>query len=119
MHSSDFVPSPKDVSFVQKKQDETNKAIMMLDANAEILTSLSNFYERLMQNDNFELKDNNECKLAVADFLPQLQDFIHQFKMHAARATTLSKITADRKELVRNPSLWLHIPESQTKSYNR
>jgi hypothetical protein len=94
------VPSAEDISFVQKKEDETNKVIMMLDANAEILKGLVDFYLGLMNNDDFTLKNDNKCKRAVDDFRLQLQGYCHDFKLHAARARTLGKITADRKNLV-------------------
>lgn len=78
----------------------------MLEANADILQSLEKFYQNLMLNPDFDLKDDERCKVALADFLLQLQDFGHEFKMHAARAVTLGKITADRKNLVSCPVLY-------------
>ncbi|KAH6661992.1 hypothetical protein B0J14DRAFT_611404 [Halenospora varia] len=100
LRTSDFIPSAEDISFVQKKEDETNKAIMMLEANADILGSLERFYRGLMANTDFELRRNAECKRAVSEFILQIQAFRHEFKMHSARAKTLGKITADRKNLV-------------------
>lgn len=85
---------------MQSKEDETNKAIMMLDANLDIMQSLIKFYQGLMKNDDFELKDVERCKRAVSTFVQQLEDYGHDFKMNAARARTLGKITADRKNLV-------------------
>jgi hypothetical protein len=82
---------------------------MMLDANADILESLAKFYQSLMTNDDFELRNNGRCKRSVADFVQQLQDYGHDFKMHAARAKTLGKITADRKNLVRFHHLEIRI----------
>ncbi|KAH7419606.1 hypothetical protein BKA64DRAFT_651264 [Cadophora sp. MPI-SDFR-AT-0126] len=100
LRSSDFVPSPDDISFIQKKEDETNKAIMMLNANADILESLEKFYSRLMKNAHFPLRGDEDCKVAIEDFSMQLQDFRQEFTMHASRAKTLGQITADRKNLV-------------------
>ncbi|CZT53096.1 uncharacterized protein RSE6_14535 [Rhynchosporium secalis] len=97
LRSSDFIPGADDISFIQKKEDETNKAIMMLNANAEILDSLEKFYTRLMKNAHFPLKDNDKSKVAIDDFSMQLQDYYHEFRMHASRAKTLGQITADRK----------------------
>lgn len=73
---------------------------MMLDANADILESISKFYTNLIKNDDFELKTDLHCVKAVAKFVQQLDDYRHDFKMHASRAKTLGKITADRKNLV-------------------
>ncbi|KAL2075032.1 hypothetical protein VTL71DRAFT_8812 [Oculimacula yallundae] len=100
LRSSDFIPGADDISFIQKKEDETNKGIMMLNANADILEMLERFYARLMRNPNFPLKDNESCKIAIEEFFTQIQDFRQEFKMHASRAKTLGQITADRKNLV-------------------
>ncbi|XMA09782.1 hypothetical protein WAI453_002573 [Rhynchosporium graminicola] len=89
LHSSDFIPGADHISFIQKKEDETNKAIMMLNANAEILDSLEKFYTRLMKNAHFPLKDNDKSKVAIDDFSMQLQDYYQEFRMHASRAKTL------------------------------
>lgn len=72
----------------------------MLEANADILNSLERFYRSLMRNTDFELRKDQECKRAVSEFVLQMQAFRHEFKMHSARAKTLGKITADRKNLV-------------------
>jgi hypothetical protein len=103
LHSSDFEPSDEDISFVQK-EDKTNKVIMMMDANANILDSLDKSYNALMNHEDFELKDNERCKKALADFSLQLRDFVHDFQMHASRPKTLGRITADRKNLVSGTS---------------
>ena len=81
-------------------EERANKASMTLDANVKVLQSLAGFYTNLMANPNFELKDRPACKSAVADFLIQLQDYIYDTQMFSERAVTLSKITADRKNLV-------------------
>jgi hypothetical protein len=73
---------------------------MMINANADILLSLARFYQDLMANEGFDLRDDLLCKRAVADFLVELQDCVHDFKMHSDRTATLGKITADRKNLV-------------------
>lgn len=100
LRSGTFVPSSEDISFVQKKEDETNRVIMMLRANAGILESIATFYQELMQNIDFQLRNDPHCQRAVADFMMELRDYIHDFQLHVDRAQTLGKITADRKNLV-------------------
>jgi hypothetical protein len=95
-----YVPTTVDLLFVQLKEDLTNVAKMMLDSNARILESLERFYADLMKNDDFELRNDARCKRAVADFSIQIKDFIHDVKIQSDRASTLSRITADRKNLV-------------------
>ncbi|KAH8894395.1 hypothetical protein GQ53DRAFT_745072 [Thozetella sp. PMI_491] len=100
MRDATFVPMLEDISFIQKREDETNKAIMMLHANADILKTVAAFYTDLMKKDDFDLGQNDAVKHAVAEFLLQLQDSVRDFEMQAKRAQTLGKITADRKNLV-------------------
>ncbi|OIW32047.1 hypothetical protein CONLIGDRAFT_652875 [Coniochaeta ligniaria NRRL 30616] len=100
LRSGTFVPSSEDISFVQKKEDETNRVIMMLRANGGILESITTFYQELMQNHDFPLRNDPDCQRAIADFMVELRDYMHDFQLHVDRAQTLGKITADRKNLV-------------------
>jgi hypothetical protein len=100
IRSSAYVPSSDDLSFVQKKEDETNKAMMMMMANAQILESLTSFYSDLIENSNFPLAKNLACQAAVAELTIELRDLVHEFERDVVRARTLGKITADRKMLV-------------------
>lgn len=105
LQASDFEPDADNFLFVQKKEDDTNKAMMMLDANVSILESIHSFYQGLMDvnnpNTNFDpLRHSSACRDALADFALQMREFTHDFRMHGARARTLAKITADRKDLV-------------------
>ncbi|KAK6072121.1 hypothetical protein SCUP234_09391 [Seiridium cupressi] len=98
--SEKYNPREFDLINVQIMEDKTNRAAMTLTANAKVLESLADFYEGLMQNDNFELRDELDCKTAIADFLVQLRDYIYDMNMFSERAHLLAKITADRKTLV-------------------
>lgn len=83
---------------MQHYEDKTNEAIMILEANVDVLTSLRKFYERLIENAEFPL--GNSCRDGVLAFAVQLDDMIHDSKMQIARAKVLVRITADRKSLV-------------------
>lgn len=96
-----YDPTTFDLTYVQMLEDKINKAVMTLDANAKVLESLNCFYASLVKNEDFELGTNAACKRATADFTVQLRDFIYDTKMFSDRASTLAKITADRKSLVR------------------
>ncbi|KAM0807616.1 hypothetical protein AB5N19_07956 [Seiridium cardinale] len=98
--SEKYNPREFDLINVQIMEDKTNRAAMTLTANAKVLESLADFYEGLMQNVNFELRGELDCKTAIADFLVQLRDYIYDMKMFSERAHLLAKITADRKILV-------------------
>lgn len=89
---------PLDLQNVQQYEEKTNEAIMILEANVEVITSLRNFYERLVKNRVFPLKD--DCMEDVLAFTIQLDEMIYDLKMHIRRANLLTRITADRKTLV-------------------
>ncbi len=74
---------------------------MVLEANTDVLTSLRDFYKRLMDNDQFDLRV--VCKEDFLNFVSQIEDMIYDSRMQIARAKVLVKITADRKGLVRIP----------------
>ena len=71
---------------------------MILEANVEVIMSLRNFYERLVKNRDFPLK--NDCAEDILEFTIQLDEMIYDSKMHIRRANLLTRITADRKSLV-------------------
>lgn len=71
---------------------------MVLQANTTIITSLRDFYLRLLQNPDFDLKV--ACAEDVTGFAAQLDDMIYDSQMQIARATVLVKIVADRKNLI-------------------
>lgn len=91
--------TPGDFQAVQHYEDKTNEGIMILEANADVLTSLRNFYERLMDNKDFAMKGS--CSEDVSTFSTQINDMIYDLKMQTSRAKLLVRITADRKSLVR------------------
>jgi hypothetical protein len=70
---------------------------MILEANVDVMTSLRNFYERLMRNRDFPLIDSCDD---IVTFIVRLDEMIYDSKMHIRRAKLLTCITADRKSLV-------------------
>lgn len=71
---------------------------MILEANVDVLTSLRNFYDRLMGNRDIPLTD--ACGKDIVAFTVRLDEMIYDSKMHIRRAKLLTRITADRKSLV-------------------
>ena len=82
---------------------------MILEANADVLTSIRRFYERLADNVDFPL--GKSCREDVLAFTMQVDDMIYDSKMQIARAKVLVRITADRKNLV-NTTSCRHISRS-------
>jgi hypothetical protein len=89
---------PEDLQLVQDWEDMTHEAIMILEANADIIKSLRDFYERLAKNIDFTLGATS--KEHIAEFGTQLNDMSYDLRMQIARAKLLAQVTADRKTLV-------------------
>lgn len=90
--------TPGDLQTVQNYEDKTNEAIMVLEANADVLSSLRMFYEKLAENIDFPLR--GVCHEDIAAFATQVNDMIYDSRMQILRAELLLRITADRKGLV-------------------
>jgi len=88
---------------IQHLEDKVNEAIMVLEANSDVITSLRRFYERLIENTDFPLR--TACREDVLSFATQLDDMIYDSKMQITRAKVLVRITEDRKTLVVQPFL--------------
>jgi hypothetical protein len=90
----------QDLQLVQNREDEVNEVIMILEANNDIMKSLSDFYDSLMRNDAFDASLKSQCKEDVREFVAQVGDMMYDANMQIRRAKLLVKITADRKALV-------------------
>jgi hypothetical protein len=73
---------------------------MILEANNDIMKSLSNFYNSLLRNDDFDAELKVNCNGDVREFVAQIGDMMYDANMQIRRAKLLVKITADRKALV-------------------
>lgn len=73
---------------------------MVLNANADVLTALRDFYRGLKEDIDFDLKDY--CARDINIFSNQVTNLITDMRMQAARAKVLARMTANRRSLVRN-----------------
>lgn len=89
---------PSDLQTLQVYQDKINQTIMVLEANNDVLASLRNFYQALLDNKAFTLKD--ACGSDITSFTKQVDEMIHDSSMQISRAKLLVRITSDRKDLV-------------------
>jgi hypothetical protein len=71
---------------------------MILEANADVLTSLRLFYERLVDRKDFPLR--GDCRDEVLAFATRVDDMVYDSRMQVSRAKLLVRIIADRKNLV-------------------
>jgi len=67
-------------------------------ANADVLTSLRKYYENLLENKAFNLKD--ACGEDIIQFATQVNNMIYDSRMQIARAKLLVQIIDDRKSLI-------------------
>ena len=92
-----------DLLAVQRHEDKLNEVIMILAANADVITALREYHEGLMTNKDFPLKKGIED--SVLSFSTQLNYMIYDLNMQVSRAKLLVKITEDRKSIVSSTSL--------------
>jgi len=71
---------------------------MILETNADIMTSIRKFYERLSSDCDFELRTS--CGERIQYFALQLENMISDSRAQIARAKVLVQITEARKTLV-------------------
>jgi len=90
----------EDLQLVQGYEDQINEVIMILEANNDIMKSLSEFYDGLLKNDAFDPVLKVQCKEDVREFSAQIGDMMYDANMQIRRAKLLVKIAADRKALV-------------------
>lgn len=95
-HQREYLP--EDLQTVQDYEDRTNEAIMVSKANADVLTSLRKYYENLLENKAFNLKE--ACGEDIIQFATQVNNMIYDSKMQIARAKLLVQIIDDRKSLI-------------------
>ena len=92
------VYEPNDLLALQGHADEINQAIMIMEANIDVLTALRRYYEGLLRHKDFAMKKT--CREEVLTFANQVNDMIYDSKMQVSRAKVLIQITADRKTIV-------------------
>ncbi|KIW33353.1 uncharacterized protein PV07_00210 [Cladophialophora immunda] len=85
---------------VQGREDQINEAIMVLEANVDVMQSLCKFYEGLRTKKEIPQTLKDGCDADIATFIAQTNDMISNLKLQIVRANLLVKITKDRKELI-------------------
>jgi len=95
-HSESSTPETlKDVQYFEEK---AITAAMILEANIQCMTLLKVFYENILENNDFDLKD--QCAEATFAFAQQMSNAIHTFTGLLGRAKFLVDITENKKNLV-------------------
>jgi hypothetical protein len=90
--------TPEDLASAQFLENKTNEALMIIESNANILTSLRNFYTDLLKDDVFSSRQ--QCRGDVLSFSASIQTMLSDIRRHTTRARRLARIAADRRSLV-------------------
>ncbi|KAJ4356763.1 uncharacterized protein N0V89_004799 [Didymosphaeria variabile] len=90
--------SPESLQDVQFFEEKATNAAMVLDANIEVMTSLRNFYVKLLENNDFDMRD--QCADTVDLFKQQITDMMHTFTGYKRRLQLLTDVTENRKNLL-------------------
>jgi hypothetical protein len=91
---------PWDIQDLQRWQDRSNEAVMVLEANTDVLKSIFKFYDGLLDRKDFPSTLKAACEDDLNNFTSQLNEIINDFHMQCSRAKLLVNIISDRKELV-------------------
>ena len=94
------VYKPDHIQDLQSWLDRTHEAMMVLEANRNVVAALQRFYRSLLEKKDFPLALKNEQYEDVVAFVSHLDEVKYDFESHSSRAKLLSGIIRDRKELV-------------------
>lgn len=89
-----------DIQDLQSWLEKTNEAIMVLEANIEVVSSLQRYYRALAKRRDFPPTLKDRCRDDITAFLAHLDEVVCDFKSHTSRAKLLASSIRDRKELV-------------------
>ncbi|CAG9997043.1 unnamed protein product [Clonostachys byssicola] len=87
-----------DIQKLLMYEERISEVITSLESNVEVMTSLRDFYEKLVVNQSV---DFGNCAFDIDDFTSELGHLINDFKLHISRAKALVKVISNRSELVK------------------
>jgi hypothetical protein len=97
LHPGYFTPT--DIWRLQRWEELVSEAVVVLEGNVEVLSSLRQFYLHLLQCQDFPQQQS--CADEIREFANQVETMMNDCRINIARAKALVKTTTDRKELVR------------------
>jgi Mg2+ and Co2+ transporter CorA len=87
-----------DIQKLLMYEETISEVITSLESNVEVMTSLRDFYEKLVVNQSVNF---GNCAFDIDDFTSELGHLINDFKLHISRAKALVKVISNRSELVK------------------
>jgi Mg2+ and Co2+ transporter CorA len=91
---------PRAVTRVQEYEDKVNEAVMVMESNIKIMTSLLSSYKTLVEDPDFPTAEVGACRKALKRFSARMDEFIYDLQTQVDRGRVLSKIASDRKNIV-------------------
>lgn len=99
--SSQQIYSPSYLQRAHSLEEQTSEAVMVLQGNIDVLSSLRRFYQTLAENSQFPLRPISNFD--ISSFLRQIDSFISDSEMQIKRGQLLREIISGRKTIVRHP----------------
>ena len=90
--------NPADIQKIELWKEETNQAAMLLESNADVMTTLQGYYVKLLDNEDFPLR--KDCRKDIRSFATDVGSNIVWIKMQVRRLNLLAETINDRKNLV-------------------
>ncbi|KXH25931.1 hypothetical protein CSAL01_04485 [Colletotrichum salicis] len=87
-----------DIQRLHAYREMIDEAMTTMEFNIEVMNSLRRFYKKLVNNEDFDLRDS--CSGDIDVFANQLSNMVDDFRLQTGRAAALVKLIADRTNLV-------------------
>ncbi|KAH8688246.1 hypothetical protein BGZ61DRAFT_533042 [Ilyonectria robusta] len=92
-----------DIQQLLTLEERISVVITVLESNVEVMDSLKRFYEKLVVNKDFDLKE--DCSYDIDVFASQLSQMMDDFRLQIGRAKALVRVMSNRTELVKQHRL--------------
>lgn len=92
-----------DIQKLLTLEERISEVITVLESNVEVMDSLKRFYEKLVVNKDFDLKE--DCSYDIDVFASQLSQMMDDFRLQIGRAKALVRVMSNRTELVKQHRL--------------
>jgi len=98
-------PPPDHFSFtdlqeIQYIEEKANTTLLVLKLNTQVLKSLIQNYESLLQLEDFPILLKESCQREVAQFARRVSNIVNDLQIQKSRVETLIRLLSDRKALV-------------------
>lgn len=89
-----------DLQRIQFLEEKANETILVIDLNLSVLGDLKQFYQSLVESEEFPEELSKDCAGDVAKFVSRVAAVEHDLRLQRSRAHSLLRVLADRKNLL-------------------